>query len=682
MKSSNQEYLLMNKALLVLLLFAFSLGIGCMIYEEEKQTEVNIDIKNKKIQRLFDYQDKQLTDSLYPYFEHSDPTLRYLSTMAFASIKDTAVIVRLTPLLKDEVEEIRIAAAYALGQTGDQAAENSLIQAFEQLDTQGVFRHSNAAILEAIGKTGSEDQLKNLSSIKSYQPRDTALLSGQALGIYRFALRNIVSPEGTQRMIELATNQNYPENVRLIAANYLSRTKNIQLGNYANTLAESIKVDNPNIRMALVIALGKAGGSAALRTLLDLFDKEDDYRVKCNILRAFPNLSYGDVQATAVKAMSDKNLHIATRAAQFFLESGIPQDATFYWRTASEGSYPWQVKTILYEASNKHLPAYLADYRNSINVDTRQQFMNTTDAHAKGAYLKALAEFGWNYRFIKEQSFNSTSPIIQIAGIEALSKIASHPEFRRIFGLSYRRITRDLAAYFGEAIRSDNPTMIAVAAGALRTPERGFITVYDSLDVLENVLSKVELPRNIETYNELKHTIEFFKGNASSFIPEKTAYNHPIDWAIIDAMTDRTSAIIRTQKGNIKLEFLPEYAPGSVANFITLTQTGFYDGKNFHRIVPNFVIQGGCPRGDGFGNLDYSIRSELPNLHYNEEGYVGMASSGNHTESSQFFITHSPTLHLDGNYTIFAKVTEGMDVVHEIQIGDRIERVIINNLKE
>jgi cyclophilin family peptidyl-prolyl cis-trans isomerase len=94
-------------------------------------------------------------------------------------------------------------------------------------------------------------------------------------------------------------------------------------------------------------------------------------------------------------------------------------------------------------------------------------------------------------------------------------------------------------------------------------------------------------------------------------------------------------------------------------------------------VVPNFVIQSGCPRGDGFGSLGFTIRSEVGDTYYNDEGYVGMASAGLHTEGTQFFITHSPTPHLDGRYTIFAKVIEGMDVVHKISIGDTIKTINI-----
>ena len=120
------------------------------------------------------------------------------------------------------------------------------------------------------------------------------------------------------------------------------------------------------------------------------------------------------------------------------------------------------------------------------------------------------------------------------------------------------------------------------------------------------------------------------------------------------------------------MEFYVEESPGSVAAILKLVQDGYYDGKTFHRVVPNFVAQGGCPRGDGWGSLDYTIRSEFTARGY-ETGTVGLASSGKDTESCQWFITHSPTPHLDGRYSIIAEVIDGMDVVHQLEVGDIIE---------
>jgi cyclophilin family peptidyl-prolyl cis-trans isomerase len=140
-------------------------------------------------------------------------------------------------------------------------------------------------------------------------------------------------------------------------------------------------------------------------------------------------------------------------------------------------------------------------------------------------------------------------------------------------------------------------------------------------------------------------------------------------------------AVITTTKGRIVIELFVNESPGSVENFFSLASSHYYDGKVFHRVVPNFVIQGGCPRGDGFGGEDYSIRSELGPLRY-KEGSVGMASAGKDTEGVQWFITHSPTPHLEGSYSIFGQVTEGMDIVNAIEVGDVIEKIEFPSIDE
>ncbi|MBK8954759.1 MAG: peptidylprolyl isomerase [Saprospiraceae bacterium] len=140
---------------------------------------------------------------------------------------------------------------------------------------------------------------------------------------------------------------------------------------------------------------------------------------------------------------------------------------------------------------------------------------------------------------------------------------------------------------------------------------------------------------------------------------------------------DTVEAKIITSRGDLHLELYPTLAPGSVLNFIRLAEDGFYKDKVFHRVVPNFVVQAGCPRGDGYGALDYSIRTEISLLHYQNSGMLGMASAGPDTEGTQFFITHSPTPHLDGKYTILGKLKSGHDVLLSIHQGDVIQNVEI-----
>ncbi len=131
-----------------------------------------------------------------------------------------------------------------------------------------------------------------------------------------------------------------------------------------------------------------------------------------------------------------------------------------------------------------------------------------------------------------------------------------------------------------------------------------------------------------------------------------------------------------TARGTIEIELLPEAAPHTVASFVRLTERGFYDNGAFHRVVPDFVVQGGCPRGDGWGGPEYALRSEWNTERY-DVGTVGMAHAGKDTPGSQFFITHSPQPHLDGRYTVFGRVVSGMGVVDAIEAGDAFTVVIV-----
>jgi peptidyl-prolyl cis-trans isomerase B (cyclophilin B) len=135
-------------------------------------------------------------------------------------------------------------------------------------------------------------------------------------------------------------------------------------------------------------------------------------------------------------------------------------------------------------------------------------------------------------------------------------------------------------------------------------------------------------------------------------------------------------AIIETKKGNIELELFDNDAPNTVANFEKLAKDGFYDGLTFHRVLDDFVIQGGCPKGNGTGGPGYTIKCEI-NDNKHGTGSMSMAHAGKDTGGSQFFITHSPQPHLDGVHTVFGKVVSGMDVVNSITQGDVMVKVTV-----
>jgi len=137
---------------------------------------------------------------------------------------------------------------------------------------------------------------------------------------------------------------------------------------------------------------------------------------------------------------------------------------------------------------------------------------------------------------------------------------------------------------------------------------------------------------------------------------------------------------IETNRGDMELKLYPEYAPKTVNNFVFLSQEGFYDGVVFHRVISDFMIQGGDPTGTGKGGPGYKFEDEVAeNPLGHETGVISMANSGPNTNGSQFFITHSPQPHLDGMHTVFGKLVEGQEIVNAIQQGDRMVKVMVSD---
>jgi len=137
------------------------------------------------------------------------------------------------------------------------------------------------------------------------------------------------------------------------------------------------------------------------------------------------------------------------------------------------------------------------------------------------------------------------------------------------------------------------------------------------------------------------------------------------------------TACFDTSRGTITVALFADKAPLTVANFVNLAQRGFYNGLKFHRVIANFMIQGGCPQGTGTGGPGYRFEDETNNGVRHERGSLSMANAGPNTNGSQFFITHIQTDWLDGKHTVFGKVTQGQEIVDTIKQGDTIERITI-----
>jgi peptidyl-prolyl cis-trans isomerase B (cyclophilin B) len=150
-------------------------------------------------------------------------------------------------------------------------------------------------------------------------------------------------------------------------------------------------------------------------------------------------------------------------------------------------------------------------------------------------------------------------------------------------------------------------------------------------------------------------------------------------------MINLTKAIIETNKGTIEVELFDEEAPNTVKNFVSLIEKGYYDGLNFHRVLPNFVVQGGCPHGTGTGGPGYRIPCEVKgDKQYHKEGALSMAHAGPNTGGSQFFIvlSRSSTSHLDRKHTVFGQTIKGFDVVKKIVQGDKMIKVTVQDVSD
>ncbi len=144
-----------------------------------------------------------------------------------------------------------------------------------------------------------------------------------------------------------------------------------------------------------------------------------------------------------------------------------------------------------------------------------------------------------------------------------------------------------------------------------------------------------------------------------------------------------TTAVIETNKGTLKVEFFDKDAPNTVKNFTDLAKKGFYDGLTFHRVIPDFVVQGGCPKGTGTGGPGYKIKCELDGGNqYHDRGVLSMAHAGRDTGGSQFFIVlgRANTAHLDRNHTCFGKVVEGLDIIDDLRMGDVMKKITVTEV--
>jgi cyclophilin family peptidyl-prolyl cis-trans isomerase/HEAT repeat protein len=581
---------------------------SCVPPGEEQQTGVVVDLNDATSKHIYDLQNERQADSLLAFLASSTPSYRYLAARSFGSFPEVSEVVTdsLVGLLKDPDELVRAAAAYALGQTGGEEVADKLAMAF---DTLGRLREYNAALLAAVGKTGTEKNLGQITAISTYRNTDTLLMSGQAWSIFYFARQGLRSEEGDARMLSLLISEGLPAEVRLPAAAFLRR---------------------------FPVSLDSSG-------------------------------------EPIIERLQDKHPLVRQTAANFLLNHGSAADATFYRQQARDSSRT-DIRYTLYAAANRYLPLYFTDYRGRINYDLQQAYAATSDPYQKADIMSALGEFPWNYRTIYELYQQSNQTVVQTAAANALRNISQRDNFDVFFRGSARRVRLDLAASFREMILSGRIGPAAAAGEALTKNADVYRLYLPDLGWMDLALRAFRLPKDIEAYRSVEIARAALAGDPKPELKKLTNEAQAIDWNILGS--DGSEEIVfRTDAGRFTVRLLPDIAPATSSSFLRLLRDNYYDGKVFHRVVPNFVAQGGGPLGDGYGSEEFTLRTESPGIRWDRPGLMGMASAGKDTEGVQFFFTHLPTPHLDGNYTIFGEVVSGQDVVDQITVGTKIESV-------
>lgn len=650
------------------------LAFACVPPSDEEEMEgVVVDLNDAVSRRIYELQNERNADSLLIYLAHENPNYRYLATRAFGSFPEMSdeVIDGLSALLPGRNELIREAAAYALGQSGLPRAADTLTAAF---DADGIYRNYNATLLAAVGKTGDAALQGNISSITTYKREDTILIAGQAWSLFYFARRKLQSEAGDRLMLDLMLDTSAPLEARQPAAFFLQRF-NVAADSAANRgLRELLRTSiNPDILMGTVRTIGRQGEPAGRVALLRALRSQADWRVRTEIIRALASFDYASVREPVVESLKDDHPLVRRTAAEFLRDNGLDTDATFY-RELARDSTQKDVRYVLYAAAQRYLPLYFADYRGFLNYDLQQAYAKTTNAYERADILASLAEYPWNYRNIYELYQQTDQPAVRSAAAEALRTISNREDFNLFFKKSSRRVRYDLSTYFREMIYGKEVGAAYAAANALKEKADFYRLYYTELDWMNTSLLGFQLPRDIEAYRAVDAARAALAGEPAPEPFEAEAPAKTIDWNIIGTDSGQ-EVVLRLPGGRVILKLWPDLAPATVSSFLELVKESYYDGKVFHRVIPNFVAQGGGPLGDGYGSEEFSLRTETPGVRWDRPGLVGMASAGKDTEGVQFFITHRPTPHLDGGYTIFGEVTEGQEVLDGITVGTVIERV-------
>ncbi len=623
----------------------------------EKRQPASNKFKNKEIAKIYDLCDKRDGQALLEYLKSSDEQLQAEAALAFASFQDKQYATALEKLLDSNAEQVKINAAYALGQLGAESSQNVVMAHLLNESSSAV----RGALMEALGKilrveyekghiTPTSNGVMYLDSVKLNSEEERL---GWAKAVFNL---HLVGYEGNNLMDRIPyIIQLTQHDSRMACAQAMVRYKGNWIPKWQEYLRNWLKTERDyEVKIVMMSMLPKLEAKEAATFAMDYASSlASDVRVRIAAIRAISKIKGADLNKL-IPLLNDENNIVVLELLSVLDRAEEPIAANAYADAISD-------KTPQVHALKLRLLQENEDQSNNIV----SAYNNAPAAYDKVHYAHAMGIIP----ALHMQVFNWLKAEKEYAVKYALAEAFIEMHEQKSWPADVDFVAKAL-----EAIALGDIGVSALFATALREEKLNEAQKQQVNDALKAALATLKMPEDVETYNEMVNAINAI--SIEKLELKKLEFNHPIDWEFASTIAPNQQAKITTTKGEITIDLKVEDAPGTVANFIKLAESGFYNGKYFHRVIPNFVAQGGCPRGDGMGSTDYTIRSEFA-LHNYQIGAVGMASSGPDTESCQWFITHCYTPHLEGRYTIFAYVSSGMETVLQLMVGDKIEKIEI-----
>lgn len=581
----------------------------------------------------------------------SDPEPRVqlaaLSRLAsFGLLNEDTVLI---PWFDNENASHRSMAYHAAGQMGCERCVASMMDKLASETDEDALMD----LYESIGKMGRllwDNKLDSLVAHSAGHQR------GAAWHLYRCGLRGDVSELDVDRAVQLLRSSD--TETRLGAAHFLARTSDLDLTRYLSDIeAQFLTEVDRDVQIALASSFRHVNGVLAASVLEGAMQNAALHAlVRVQSIRAY----------RGVKRKNQLLIH------SLCLDPHHQVRATAAGLLSEVGGTPVQMKS-LYVNHLKTYPgsippaeiqgAYIAT--NPEDLDAFMKAIPSAEgAYARAANVAALREAPHAPQILNDWLIQDPAPIVRTTACETLIAFAE---------MGDPELTPPMMVDIAELVMATGDvTAMGLMADHLSNPDLDYKEHLAHWQWMQDARNELTLPAAFETAVSLDRAIAYFEGQEfQQSLPE---WNTHVNWEAIANLESHPQVRVETNKGSVVLELDVLGAPSVAANFLNLVDEGYFEGKSFHRVLPNFVAQTGCPRGDGWGSVNYTIRSDFGPHRY-RTGSVGMASLGPDTESCQWFIVHSPTPHLEGRYSVFAHVVEGMEVVQTLTVGDRIESV-------